>query len=124
MILPKFFNSNRIRSIRRRTFVPETLEDRNLLSAAVVGVASAQVRPHVSSVRLHAAIDGGASLGTATFDSSGNASVPVSYAGAGTSSKLGLLAISGTHTTQVLSSTGYSTSTVADGKAKITTAHG
>ena len=124
MVLPRLLSAGRARSNRRRTFIPETLEDRNLLSAAAVGVTAAQVRPLVQTVQLQGTIGGGVTLGTSRFNSVGNVFVPVSYAGAGSLSNLGFVTISGTHTTEIFASTRYSTSVALGGTAKVTTANG
>jgi hypothetical protein len=103
----------------------EFLEGRNLLSATgLVNLAPAEVRPAVQLVSTKGTINGVAALGQTTFDSLGDAIVPVSSTGSGYLSHLGPVTMTESHTTTILAASQYTTSLVTDGRATITDADG
>ena len=123
MIALKFITPKGLRANRRRTFCPESLEGRNLLST-VVAAPAAEVQPAVDYVPMKGTVDGTATLGAGTFDqNTGIVSVPVSYTGTGNISHLGRVTVTGSHTTKILPPY-YNTSEVTGGMATITAANG
>lgn len=119
MMISRIFNAPRTRSTPRKTFCPESLEGRNLLSAAVASPAPPPAQVALNTTPMLGEAVGIATLGTTTFDSSLDAIVPVSYKGIGVVTGLGAVVVEGSHTTEVLASTGYSTSLIVGGKATI-----
>jgi hypothetical protein len=110
------------RMVRRRDYCLEALEGRNLLTA--VGLAP----PSAAQVQvMSGALNGVATLGTTTFDSAGDAIVPVTSTGTGTitiGNVTQQVKLTESHETVVLAASGYTKSLEIDGHATITTTNG
>jgi hypothetical protein len=114
------------RSIRRPSFHLEFLEDRNLLSTAVLTqLPPADVQAATQFVPQSGTINGVATLTLPpTIDPYGNVIVHVSSTGTGNVSQLGLVTLTETHDTVILASSRYTTSLLENGEATITAANG
>lgn len=117
------------RPLRRRDYRIEALEGRELLSVAgLAGPSAAQVQAIAARYEpMSGTIHGVATLGTTTFDSAGDAIVPVTSAGAGTltiGNATQAVTLTETHETVVLAASDYTKSLVIDGHATVTAADG
>ena len=99
----------------------EFLEDRHLLS---VPGAAAAVQPAAHYVPMKGTGTGVATLGTSSFDHSGNVIVPETSTGSGNISHLGNVTITESHTETFLASSGDKTSAITDGTVTILAASG
>src|SRR5512135_1162768 len=119
--MPLFVINTTPRSRRSRNFQLESLEHRNLLSVPTLPPAVLCLTHSVSFTGNGTGI---ATLGAPSEDNSGNLLVPVESHGTAVISHLGKLSLFETHTTTLLASTNFTTSTVDDGKAIFTAPNG
>ncbi len=125
MNLSRILAARKLRPNLRRTFCPESLEGRKLLSTMVAHpVADVQTDNH--SVPQKGTVTGVATIqdGAITLDSAYNQVIPVSSTATGHISHLGRVTLTETHTTTILSASHYTTSSVTGGAATITAANG
>jgi hypothetical protein len=96
------------------------------LAVGLFGLLSEAATARPQSVPMKGTVAGVATIeyGSITQDASGNLIIPVESTATGQLSHLGRVALTESHTTEILASTGYQTTVVLDGEATVTAANG